>query len=86
MVLTATLVNNVCLDSKPHHGELFNREVLGADSSDDRKALAVVQLVANPGKLGGQRGKGKVLNIDQVAVEFQGWRGALGYVLFQNGM
>lgn len=68
MVLTATLINDVCLDSKPHHGELFDREVLGADSSDDREALAIVQLVTNASKLGGQSRKGKVLNVDQVTV------------------
>jgi len=73
VVLAATLVDNVGLDSKPHHGELLNREVTGFDASDDRKALAIVQFLANASKLGSQSGKGEVLNIDQVAIEFQGW-------------
>lgn len=74
MILTATLLGNVGLDSHPDSGEVLHGVVLRIDATNYREASAIVQVVADAQKFGPKRREGEVLTANEVSIQLKGYR------------
>lgn len=72
LVLTTEAIGNVSLDSQIDGGHIFDRVLLGVETSENSKPFTLVDVLAHTLQhVGTNSGKREVVRSHEIAVEFQ---------------
>lgn len=68
VVLAAALISDMCLDSEPYHGEVFDAKICRIDATDDTKPATIIDCLSDILKLGPKSGQREVFAVDEIAI------------------